>query len=173
MKRILFILIVVPLIFSCTKDKAVANPTPYHLKIPSHFPSMQIPEDNPMTVEGVKLGRELFYELRLSADNTMSCGTCHAPDKAFADGNQFSEGIDGLLGNRNSMALINLGWNESFFWDGRSKTLEEQIIQPVINPIEMHDTWMNVISKLTADYEYFHWINECRIINPELQSLKM
>ena len=129
-------------------------PTPYTLKIPSHFPDMPIPADNPMTVEGVALGRKLFYEKKLSGDNTMACASCHAPANAFSDPNQYSEGIDGIVGTRNSMALINLGWNEDFFWDGRAKSLEEQIIIPVTDPIEMHDTWMNVSSELQSSVEY-------------------
>jgi len=142
------------LIFSCSKKKVESVQTPYTLKIPSHFPDMPIPIDNPMTVEGVALGRKLFYEKKLSGDNTMACAGCHAPSSAFSDPNQFSEGIDGVVGTRNSMPLINLGWNESYFWDGRAKTLEEQIILPVIDPFEMHDTWMNVTSKLQSDVEY-------------------
>ena len=139
---------------SCKKDKVQSMPTPYTLKIPSHFPDMPIPADNPMTVEGVALGRKLFYEKKLSGDNTMACASCHAPANAFSDPNQFSEGIDGIVGTRNSMALINLGWNEDFFWDGRAKSLEEQIIIPVTDPIEMHDTWMNVSSELQSSVEY-------------------
>ncbi len=153
MRYLAFILLLI-LAYSCKKDKVEAIPTPYTLKIPSHFPDMIIPEDNPMTVEGVELGRKLFYEKKLSGDNSLSCATCHAPDLAFADAHQFSEGIDGQLGTRNSMALINLGWNTSFFWDGRSKTLEEQIIEPVINPVEMHTTWQSVVGKLSADVVY-------------------
>lgn len=128
--------------------------TPYNLAIPSHFPTMIIPEDNPMTVEGVELGRKLFYEEKLSGDNSMSCASCHAPSSAFSDPNQFSVGIDGVAGTRNSMALINLGWNSFFFWDGRAKTLEEQILEPVENPVEMHDTWSNVVGELQQDLEY-------------------
>lgn len=154
MKYLLGLLGVILLILACKKDKVEYEPTPYELKIPSHFPDMIIPEDNPMTVEGVALGRKLFYDTRLSGDNTQACATCHAPEHSFSDPNQFSTGIDGLQGNRNSMALINLGWNQFFFWDGRAKTLEEQILQPVENPIEMHETWANVVAKLNADVEY-------------------
>lgn len=154
MKYLVLIFGVVVVILACKKDKTEYVQTPYELKIPSHFPAMIIPEDNPMTVEGVELGRKLFYEKKLSGDNTQACATCHAPSSAFADPEQFSTGIDGLQGDRNSMALINLGWNTSFFWDGREKTLEEQIIQPVINPIEMHEEWKNVVDKLNADVNY-------------------
>lgn len=152
---ILGILLVVFAVFlSCKKDNTAYQPTPYQLKIPSHFPDMPIPEDNPMTVEGVELGRKLFYEKLLSGDNSMSCGTCHAPSSSFSDPNQFSTGIDGSVGTRNSMALINLGWDSFFFWDGRAKTLEEQVLQPVENPIEMHETWSNAIQEISSDVEY-------------------
>lgn len=154
MRYLLLIFVIIGIGYSCKKDKVGFVATPYDLKIPSHFPDMEIPFDNPMTVEGVSLGRKLFYEKRLSGDNSISCATCHAPANAFSDPNQFSTGIDGIQGNRNSMALINLGWNSFFFWDGRAKSLEEQIIQPVINPIEMHDTWKNVVDKLKNDNQY-------------------
>jgi cytochrome c peroxidase len=111
-------------------------------------------DDNPMTVEGVELGRKLFWEVKLSGDNTMSCGSCHAPNAAFSDPNQFSIGIDGIEGNRNSMALINLGWATDFFWDGRAATLEEQILGPVPNPIEMHQEWPAATAKLSQSTEY-------------------
>jgi cytochrome c peroxidase len=115
---------------------------------------MVIPEDNPLTKEGVELGRFLFYEKRLSGDNTMSCATCHMPQNGFSDANQFSVGIDGIAGTRQSMALVNLGWENFFFWDGRSSSLEEQILEPVPNPIEMHQSWKDAVSKLNADVKY-------------------
>jgi cytochrome c peroxidase len=115
---------------------------------------MDIPNDNPMTVEGVYLGRKLFYEKQLSGNNTMSCGACHAPSSAFSDPNQFSTGIDGIQGTRNSMALINLGWQDFFFWDGRAQTLEQQILEPIPNPIEMHQSWTDAVGKLNARREY-------------------
>lgn len=129
--------------------------TPYALQIPSNLPPMVIPADNPMTVEGVTLGRFLFYEERLSADNSMSCASCHAPAFAFTDSSRaVSTGIDGIAGTRSAMALINLGWGQSFFWDGRAATLEEQVLQPVINTIEMHETWPSVVGKLQIDPAY-------------------
>lgn len=154
MKYLFVLFVILITFFSCKKDNVGYEPTPYELKIPSHFPDMIIPADNPMTVEGVELGRKLFYETKLSGDNTQACASCHAPTSAFSDPNQFSTGIDGLEGNRNSMALINLGWQTSFFWDGRAQTLEEQILGPVVNPIEMHETWPNAVAKLNADVDY-------------------
>lgn len=154
MKYLPLIFLFFVILLACKKDKVDYEPTPYQIDIPSHFPAMQIPEDNPMTIEGVELGRFLFYEVKLSGDNTMSCASCHAPASAFSDPNQFSVGIDGIPGNRNSMALINLGWQTSFFWDGRSKTLEDQILEPVPNPIEMHQEWKDAVAKLNADVKY-------------------
>lgn len=154
MKYLFIPLLAVVVFLACKKDKVEYEPTPYQLKIPSHFPAMIIPEGNPMTEEGVELGRKLFYEKKLSGDNSMSCGACHSPTSAFADPNQFSEGIDGLQGTRNSMALINLGWDNFYFWDGRAKTLEEQIFMPVTDPIEMHESWPNAVAELNSDVNY-------------------
>ncbi len=154
MKYLFVIFCIVAIFISCRKDKIGYTPTPYELEIPSHFPSMIIPENNPMTKEGVSLGRLLFYEERLSGDNSMSCATCHAPENSFTDPNQFSTGIDGIAGTRNSMALINLGWQKFFFWDGRAKSLEEQILEPIPNPLEMHQKWKDAVSKLQQDVEY-------------------
>ena len=139
---------------ACSKDKVGYNPTPYVLEIPSHFPAMSIPADNPMTEEGVYLGRMLFYEKALSLDYSISCGTCHAPANSFADNQAVSQGVNGTMGTRNAMALINLGWQQFFFWDGRAATLEEQILQPVPNPVEMHLSWKNAITRLKANQEY-------------------
>ncbi len=135
------------------------DPTPYALEIPSNFSQMAIPADNPLTVEGVKLGRHLFYEVRLSGDNTMSCASCHGQAIAFSDGDQFSTGIQGLQGTRNSMALQNLGWEDRFFWDGRALSLEDQIFFPVPDPIEMHQSWPATVSKLQADPAYVQLFN--------------
>ena len=142
------------LFVACRKDKADYTPTPYQLKIPTHFPDMIIPSDNPMTAEGVELGRFLFYEKRLSGDNTMNCASCHMPEHSFSDPNKYSVGIDGVFGNRQSMALINIGWENFFFWDGRETTLESQILEPVTNPIEMHQSWKDAIHKLNSDVTY-------------------
>ncbi|MBL7945389.1 MAG: cytochrome-c peroxidase [Flavobacteriales bacterium] len=129
--------------------------TPLEVAVPANFPPMPIPADNPFTEEGVALGRFLFYEELLSGDNTMSCASCHSPEVAFTDdGNQFSTGIDGIQGTRNAMALINLAWDTRFFWDGRALTLEDQILQPVRDPIEMHDTWTNAMAELQAHDAY-------------------
>lgn len=127
------------------------DPIPYELNLPSYFPKIENPEDNLLTKDGVKLGQYLFYDPILSADSTMSCSTCHIPNKSFTDGNAVSVGIDGIAGSKSSMSLINLAFTYSgFFWDGRSPTLEDQALLPVEDPIELHNDWIDVEKKLQA-----------------------
>lgn len=160
MLRQLTIALVLITFLSCRKDEIndLPNVTDYDLKLPAildeYLPPMEMPLDNPLSVEGVDLGRRLFYEKKLSADNTQSCATCHAPNSGFSDNNQFSEGIDGLEGNRNSMPIVNLGWGNTFFWDGRANSLENQAFAPVTDPVEMHNTWLNAVAALQADPTY-------------------
>ena len=145
---------------SCKKqtcDEGIYTPTPYEFQIPQGLPPIDIfiPEDNPMTVEGVALGRKLFYEPMLSDDNTQSCGSCHRQEYGFAEPQQYSVGVDGSVGTRNAMALVNLAWNPNgYFWDGRAATLEDLVFEPVTNPIEMNTTWPEVEAKLNANSEY-------------------
>ncbi len=136
------------------------NPTPYELSIPPLFnqyilPPL-IPLENPTTIEGVQLGRKLFYDPILSGDNSQSCASCHNQSNAFTDPNQFSSGIDGILGSRNAMPIFNVAWNydENFFWDGRASSVENQAFSPVTNPIEMHETWPNAVDKIQNHNEY-------------------
>src|SRR5690606_20821949 len=151
----LLLILGVVMLSACRRDDPREDPsypgtstTPYHLEIPSNLPPMEFPVDNPLTMEGVALGRFLFFEERLSGNNGMSCASCHAPALAFSDGKAVSKGIDSIAGTRSSMPLINLGYAQFFFWDGRASSLEQQILEPVKNPIEMHDTWPNAMSKL-------------------------
>lgn len=143
---------------SCNSDTDdTYDPTPYELQIPAGLPSMDpfIPADNQMTVEGVALGRRLFYDPILSGDDTQACVDCHKQEDAFSDMRPFSVGIDGSVGDRNAMALINLGWNQfGFFWDGRDATLEEQALKPITNPVEMNTTWPAVEAKLNSHPQY-------------------
>jgi len=156
-----FIGVILIVLLSCRKDPLIpiASTTPYIENYPQiinqYLPPIAIPSNNPMTKEGIELGRKLFFEERLSGNNTQSCGSCHIPSASFSDTVAFSVGINGFAGNRNTMPLINLGWmNSGLFWDGRSNTLEKQALEPVINPVEMHETWPNVATKLQADPLY-------------------
>lgn len=131
------------------------NPTPYIIKKPAHFLQIPIPADNPMTLEGVQLGRRLFYDPILSGDSTMSCSTCHLPQGSFTDNKAVSTGIDGIAGRRSAMSLLNIAYaTNGLFWDGRARTLEEQALKPVEDPIEMHASWTNVVEKLKRHPTY-------------------
>jgi len=107
-----------------------------------------VPEDNPITPEKVALGWQLYYDARLSADGTVSCATCHAPEAGFADPKPVSTGVGGLQGGRNSPTVINAAFSARQFWDGRAATLEEQALGPIENPVEMATTVAAVIDTL-------------------------
>lgn len=98
---------------------------------------MPVPESNPLTPAKVALGRRLFFDKRLSRDGTLACASCHDPKLAFSDGRMLTRGIDGAEGTRNAPALINRGYGRTFFWDGRAKSLERQVIEPILNPKEL------------------------------------
>lgn len=131
------------------------NPQPYNLEIPDYLPKMIIPADNPLTVDGVELGRHLFYDPILSVDSTISCSSCHLPELNFTDNRKVSFGVNGVKGDRSSMSLINVGFsNGGLFWDGRAKTLEAQALIPVEDHREMNDNWENVEQKLRKHPTY-------------------
>ncbi|MBC7774955.1 MAG: cytochrome-c peroxidase [Phycisphaerae bacterium] len=129
-------------------------PTPYLFESPPNFPPFFDPADNPTTLEGIALGRKLFYDPILSGDNTIACADCHRQENAFTDPRQFSIGIDGLPGKRNSMSLANIAWQNRLFWDGRALGLEDQALRPVRDVIEMHETLDNAVAEIQANPEY-------------------
>jgi cytochrome c peroxidase len=146
---------------SCNKDESEDNipigdvPTPYNLKIPAGFPSMFIPQDNPLTIEGVALGRKLFYDTQLSGNNSLSCASCHNQQFAFTDNQKAqSVGVDNISGTRNAMPLFNLGWYTDYFWDGRTSSLEAQIPIQLTNSNEMHGNIDTILVKLNSSSEY-------------------
>ncbi len=122
--------------------------TPYEFQMSATFPIPDLPRDNPLLVERVELGKKIFFDKRISINNQQSCADCHAPEKAFSDGRRTARGAEGDFGPRNSMPLFNLAWKKEFFWDGRAKSLREQVLQPIENPIEMHQSLTNLVVKL-------------------------
>ena len=104
--------------------------------------------------EKAQLGKMLFFETRLSSDNTISCASCHDTTKSGADSTSISLGVDGKKGDRNSPTVFNAVFNFSQFWDGRAKTLQEQAIMPIHNPVEMNSNFKQIISKLKEDPFY-------------------
>lgn len=159
-KIVACIVALVAAVHACKKksEGPVYGPTALSVHVPSYAKSyvgeMQHPADNPLTAEGVQLGRKLFYEKMLSNNNTISCASCHKQAFGFDDPMPFSKGTNGSLGGRNAMAVINLGYDTRFFWDGRRNSLEGQAHDPVTNPIEMANTWPEVVKRLQNNSEY-------------------
>lgn len=147
------------LVESCKKDPSVlnddGNPThPYVINTTAAFPPLKLPVDNPLTEEGVMLGRMLFYDPIMSKDSTISCASCHRLNLAFVDGAKVSKGIRGQVLSRNSMPLFNLMWNNKFFWDGRATTLREQVLIPIQAHNEMDMNLFALVKKLKGSVRY-------------------
>jgi cytochrome c peroxidase len=117
---------------------AVAAPTPRPLAIPAGWPAPTLPADNPLTDEGVELGRILFNDRRLSVRHRQSCADCHRERLAFADNGAFSTGADGVQGTRSSPPIFNQAWHPAFSWDGKQSRLRDQAKTAITNPTEMH-----------------------------------
>jgi cytochrome c peroxidase len=117
---------------------AVAMAQMLELPVPAGVLPLEVPEDNPPTVAKVELGKKLYFDRRISTDGTVACATCHDPRHALADGRgtTTSAGVGGALGTRNAPTVLNAAFLSEQFWDGRAATLEEQAVQPLINPIE-------------------------------------
>ncbi len=160
--RYFSIILIACFFLSCSNSDDSTNyvPTPVNLEIPPLFNSLllspSVPPDNPQTIEGIALGRKLFYEPLLSNDGTLACANCHLAENSFTDPNRFSTGITGEMGTRNAMPIVNLAWNfqNRFLWDGSASSLEDQVDDPIENPIEMNNTWPNVVATLQATSEY-------------------
>ena len=153
-----FILIAGLLIFAQAADTASAShdivltpPVGISVDVWSYF----IPRDNPLTPAKVELGRQLFFDQRLSVDNSVSCATCHDPRFAFADGKKTAVGVGGRRGARNTPTVLNAMFNSTLFWDGRAESLESQTHEPLINPDEMGNTsHEQVVKRLATIPEY-------------------
>ncbi len=128
--------------------------TLYTLKVPEHIAQPPIPEDNPLTEEGVSLGRKLFYDPLLSGNNSQSCGSCHQQHLGFTDGRKIALGANGKPARRNSMSLTNLAWSKVLMWDGRASSLEEQALLPITDKQEMDQDLDALVEELNAHDSY-------------------
>lgn len=129
------LVVLTSLLLSCTKA-----PTPYSWSLPHNVPTPLVPEDNPMTEEGVALGEALFFDRALSVNQTLSCADCHQPALSFAESQKVSVGANGEALKRNALALVNVAYNASFTWAHNNlESIEKQILIPLFNehPIEM------------------------------------
>jgi cytochrome c peroxidase len=139
--------------------------TPYRyadLDLPAHFKTAaarrfdNTPRDNPVTNAGATLGRVLFYDTRLSANNTFACASCHAQSRAFSQPTRFSKGYEGKLTDRNAMSLVNLRYypRGRFFWDERAHSLEQQVLMPIQSKTEMGQELPKLLEILAKDDRY-------------------
>lgn len=121
-----------------TAVAGVKPTTPRAFAVPAGWPQPALPADNPLTAEGVSLGRKLFHDPRLSGNGRQSCASCHYPARAFSDRVAFSRGADGQPGARNAQPLVNLAWQSAYAWDGSQPRVRDQALAAMTNPIEMH-----------------------------------
>ncbi|MBL8214833.1 MAG: c-type cytochrome [Bryobacterales bacterium] len=134
----------------------VARPIgkPVNIESPLGLPPLPMPADNPPTAETIALGKALFFDKKVSVDNTLACSNCHDPRFGFADPNRFSTGFSGKKGGRNAPTVINAAYSPLQFWDGRAPTLEEQAAGPIANPVEMNHPHDACSEKLQKDQGY-------------------
>lgn len=140
---------------SCSGDDDYQEPKPL-VEVPDNFPSFIDSQTNPLSKDGIALGKKLFYDKTLSGNNNVSCASCHLPELAFSDGVALSNvGVSGNQLHRNAPALINLAWaNNGLFWDGGSTNLESQAFAPLSHPDEMFQNLNQLIQELESKPEY-------------------
>lgn len=125
--------------------------TPYEFNLPAGVPFPPIPSDRAVTLERVALGKQLFYDKRLSRNETISCGSCHLQSEGFADHHPISIGIDNRIGFRNSPTLINVAYHPYFFREGGNNSLESQVFGPIEDHREMDFSTIGIIERLKDD----------------------
>jgi cytochrome c peroxidase len=152
-------------LLSTTASALLLPPTSFNYAAPALPPRFLVqpilgqdnmPATNVTTDAGATLGRVLFYDKRLSTNQTISCSSCHQRDHGFADARRFSTGFDGGLTTRHAMGLTNARWYQRrhFFWDERANTLEDQVLMPIQNPVEMGMTLDALTNRLAAEPFY-------------------
>ena len=119
-------------------------------KAPRGLPEVKAPADNPQAAEKIELGRQLFFDPRLSIDNSVSCASCHDPKKGWSNNEANAAGVGGQRGGRNAPTVINSAYARFQFWDGRAGTLEDQALGPIANPIEMNLPIDKMVEKVNA-----------------------
>src|SRR5512133_1736092 len=148
LKRILAGALALPAFSICGWAQAHQAPPQTPPRVPLGLPPFTWPKDNPYSAAKVELGRTLYFDRRLSADESVSCASCHEPRHAFTDGAAVSTGIKSQKGGRSAPTIINRAYSLAQFWDGRAGTLEDQAIGPIANPIEMGMTHDAAVDRL-------------------------
>jgi cytochrome c peroxidase len=153
-----FSLFMVLILSSCSDEviEPIEKDEAYSIESPSGFPKMTFDiTGNPVTINGVALGKKLFYEGKLSRNNTISCGFCHIQEYAFTHhGHNVSHGIDDRLGIRNAPAIQNMAFLKNYTWDGVSHNLDERSLVPITTDFEMDSSLPEAVGKLNADAKY-------------------
>jgi len=137
---------------STVQEKPVGAPVA--IQPPFGLPPVPLPANNPPTSQTIALGRRLFYDPRLSKDDSLACATCHNPLFDFTDGLRLSKGVGGAIGIRNAPTIINVAYQPLQFWDGRANDLEQQAAAPIADPVEMNQPHKVSVSKLAKDPVY-------------------
>jgi cytochrome c peroxidase len=140
---------------------------------PERYGMPSLPADNPLTVEGVYLGRMLFYDPVLSVDSTISCASCHDQKFAFADPRKQSVGVFGLTTPRNAPPLFNMAYNRVFFWDARQKSLRELVFEPIQAHNEMANTLPVLREKLKTIPRYKEWFKKAFDSEPDVFNMTL
>ncbi len=158
MKKVIFTLIVAFVAFNgCKHDDEPTDPTakttPVAFPQPANFPVPDLPADNPLTKEGIKLGRHLYYETRLSVNNTVSCASCHQQDYNFSSPTTKGMGVNGPTPN-SVMIHSNLAWQKHLLWNGYATSIEHVAFLTITDPIEMNNTWEAALATISADPKY-------------------
>jgi cytochrome c peroxidase len=163
----------------CGDDDRRSPSTPEPLVIgsaPAGFPAGPVsktgPADNALTEARAQLGKRLFFERRLSRTSEIACASCHDQQHAFADPRRVSIGVDGRTGTRNAPALVNLAWGQSFFWDGRAPSLEEQAGMPIEDPLEMDLPLATAVERLAGDPHYVEEFRRAYDAAPSEETLR-
>ncbi|MBL0052738.1 MAG: cytochrome-c peroxidase [Bacteroidetes bacterium] len=172
-RRVLMLLLLSIFIVACQKDPAIEEPEDevITLQVPKGFPYPKIPDDNQPTRNRIDLGKKIFFDPILSRDSTISCGSCHLTDKKFTDGLQFSVGIGGKLTTRNSMTILNTAYQPNMFWDGGVPSLEQQVLAPIENPLEMDFDINKVVVRLNSNAEYVQLFEKAYKMPPSVYTL--
>ncbi|MEO1448235.1 MAG: cytochrome-c peroxidase, partial [Bacteroidota bacterium] len=152
----LLLMLAISMLPGCGPDDPLLTPSRQviELEVPDHFPKPEIPADNPLTQAKIDLGKKLFFDPILSSDGTISCSSCHDPALAFSDPRTVSLGVNDAPGERNAMALFNLVYHQSFFWDGSNPMLETQALFPIEAEFEMNTPIDTAVARLRAKEEY-------------------
>ncbi len=120
------------------------------IKPPRGLTAVPVPKDNPSTAEKIELGKQLYFDKRLSADDTVACSSCHDPKKGWSNDDKTAVGVGGQRGGRGAPTVLNTAYQVFQFWDGRAKTLEQQAVGPIANPIEMNLPLEKAVEKIGA-----------------------